>query len=200
MLKTSVIALFCSDQSSINFVFLAVFVFLKNTFSKTLFLLQVFIHRRNLRNFIKERQDAGHVVVICGAENEDMYVAAQTKSLLIAPYWVPLEEKVIHYGVQALTPRKMRAILDIIVNQTSWYYSCYFNDPVPTKVFSLCSANTFPCFGVSQGEIAMANEFKAILKYGVNNPVIRQALLCHLMAGEDIQLTTNDLFCMVVAF
>ena len=121
-------------------------------------------------------------------------MAAQTKSLLIAAYWVPLKTD-IHHGLPALTPRKMRGLLDIIVNQTgSWYYSCYFNDPVPTKVVSLCLANTFPCFGVSQGEIAMANAFKAILKYGANRPVIRQVLHCHLMAGEDIQFTTNNLF------
>ena len=134
------------------------------------------------------------MVVICGAENEDMYVAAHTKSFLIAAYWVPLKEKVIQYGVPAPTPRKMRAILDIMRNQTSWYYSCSFNDPVPTKIVSLCLANTYESFRVSQVEIKMAKAFEAILKYGANNPVMRQALLCHLMAGEDIQLTTNYLF------
>ena len=154
-----------------------------------------YIGGTELRNFIKERQNAGDVVVICGAKNVDMYAAAHTKSFLIAAHWAPPEVNVIQYGVPAFTPRKMRAILDIIRNQTSWYYSCSFNDPVPTKIVSLCLANTFPLFGVSPGEVAMANAFEAILKYGANNPVIRQALLCHLMAGEDIQLTIfNNLF------
>ena len=81
------------------------------------FNLQVFIRQGDeLRNFIKERQDAGDVVVICGAENCDMHVAVHTKSFLIAAHWVPLEDKVIKYGLPANTPRKMRTILDIIVN------------------------------------------------------------------------------------
>ena len=59
---------------------------------------------------------------------------------------------------------------------------------MPTKVVSLCLANTFPCFNLSLSEIQMAEAFEAILKNGANNPVIKQALLCHLMAGEDMQL------------
>ena len=96
---------------------------------------------------------------------------------------MPCEEKVDKYGVPARTPPKMRAILNIIVNQTSWYYSCTFNDPVPTKVVTLCLANTYSS-SVSADEKEMAEAFQAILKNGANNPVIKQALLCHLMAGE----------------
>ena len=135
-----------------------------------------------LRKFIKERQNAGDVVIIIGAVNEDLHVAASTKSFLISAQWVPCEQKVNKYGVPAPAPEKMRAILDIIVNQTSWYYSCTFDHPVPTKVVTLCLANTYTR-SVSVDERVMAEAFQAILKNGANNPVMRQALLCHLMAG-----------------
>lgn len=134
-----------------------------------------------LRTFIKERCSDGDMVLICGAVDEDLHVAASTKSFLISASWVFPEPKVVQYGIPAPTPRKMRAILDIIVNQKSWYYSCRFNDPVPTKVVSLCFANTYS--GVSADEKAMAEAFQAILKDGKNSPVIKSALICHLMAA-----------------
>lgn len=111
-----------------------------------------------------------------------MHVAASTKSFLIAAGWVNLEAGVVKYGIPAPTPSKMTAVIQIVANQTSWYYLCTFNDPVPTKVVSLCRANTY---SVSDDEKAMAEAFQAILKDGNNDPVIKQALICHLMAGED---------------
>ena len=150
-----------------------------------------FIHRGDaLRNFIKETSSKGEVVVICGAVNEDLNVAANTKSFLIAAGWVTPEEKVAKYGIPAPTPEKMRALIEIIVNQTSWYYLCAFNDPVPTKVVSLCLANTF---SVSPEEEAMAKAFRAILKNGADKPAIKQALICYLMAGQDI-------ICLILSF
>ena len=41
------------------------------------------------------------------------------------------EEKVEEYAIPAPTPDKMRALIEIIVNQTSWYYLCTFDDPAP---------------------------------------------------------------------
>ena len=49
-----------------------------------------------------------------------------------------------------------------------------------------CYANTY-----SQGtedEKEMAKAFEAILKNGDKNPIIKEALLCHLMAGNDEQI------------
>lgn len=141
-----------------------------------------FQRRGELQNFIRERQKAGDVVIIIGAVDEDLHVAASTKSFLISAQWVLCEEKVNKYGVPAPAPEKMRAILDIIVNQTSWYYSCTFDEPVPTKVVTLCLANTYSA-SVSDDEKVMAEAFQAILKNGADDPVMKQALLCHLMAG-----------------
>lgn len=136
-----------------------------------------------LRGFIKHTSSSGEAVIICGAVNEDLYVAAQTKSFLIAAGWVAPEDKVAKYGIPASTPTKMGALIKIIVNQTSWYYLCAFDDPVPTKIVSLCLSNTYT---VSPEEKAMAEAFQAILKDGANDPVIKQALICYLMAGQDI--------------
>ena len=142
-----------------------------------------FIHRGALRNFIKETSSKGDVVIICGAVDKDLHVAANTKSFLIAAGWVTPEALVEKYGIPAPTPKKMRALIEIMVNQTSWYYLCAFDDPVPTKVVSLCLANTF---SVSSAEEAMAKAFRAILKDGADKPAIKQALICYLMAGQDI--------------
>ena len=138
-----------------------------------------------LRNFIKETSSKGEVVIICGAVDEDLYVAANTKSFLIAAGWVTPERNVVKYGVPAPRPGKMRALIEIIVNQTSWYYLCAFDDPVPTKVVSLCLSNTY-AGTVSSKEKAMAQAFRAILKDGVEKPAVKQALICYLMAGQDI--------------
>ncbi|XP_015764906.1 PREDICTED: uncharacterized protein LOC107343829 [Acropora digitifera] len=75
----------------------------------------------------------------------------------------------------------MTAILNIVVNQTIWYYLCSFDDPVPTKVVSLCYANTYS--RVNDDEKEMAEAFQAILKDGGKDPIIKRALLCHLMAA-----------------
>ena len=149
-----------------------------------LFFRLTFLRRgEELRDFIKNTSSKNEVVIICGAVNEDMYVASSTKSFLIAAGWVETEPGVVKYGIPAPTPSKMTALIQIIANQTSWYYSCTFNDPVPTKVVSLCRANTYSTS--NDDEKAMAEAFQAILKDGNNNPVIKQALICHLMAGED---------------
>lgn len=142
-----------------------------------------FIPRGDAQKFIEETSSNGEVVIICGAVDVDLYLAANTKSFLIAAGWVTPEEKVVQYGIPAPTPTKMRAFIEIIVNQTNWYYLCAFDDPVPTKVVSLCLSNTYT---VSPEEKAMAEAFKAILKDGADNPAIKQALICYLMAGQDI--------------
>jgi len=150
-----------------------------------------FIRRGNdLRKFIKETSSIGEVVIICGVVDKDLEVAANTKSFLIAAGWVTPEEKVAKYGIQAPTPTKMRALIKIMVNQTNWYYLCAFDDPVPTKVVSLCLSNTYT---VSPEEKDMAEAFQAILKDGADKPVIKQALICYLMAGQDI-------ICIILSF
>lgn len=138
---------------------------------------------KNLRDFIKNTSSKDEVVIICGAVDKDLHVAASTKSFLIAAGWVNLEPQVKKYGISAPTPLNMRAIIQIVANQTSWYYSCTFHDVVPTKVVSLCLANTYG--NITDDEKEMARAFLAILKNGDDNPVIKQALICHLMAGED---------------
>ena len=123
-------------------------------------------------------------------------MAAKTKSFLLAALWVNAEQKVRQYGVPAPTPEKMTTILNIVVNQTIWYYLCFFDDPVPTKVVSLCCANTYS--SIDEDEKEMAEAFQAILKDGDKNPIIKKALLCHLMAGNDEQNLTINSFLVVI--
>lgn len=124
--------------------------------------------------------------------DKDLHVAASTKSFLLAALWVEAEEEVCKYGVPAPTPEKMTTILNIVVNQTIWYYLCSFDDPVPTKVVSLCYANTYS--RVNDDEKEMAEAFQAILKDGGKDPIIKRALLCYLMAGNHEQNVTVNFF------
>ena len=128
--------------------------------------------------------------------DEDQEVAASTKSFLLAALWADAKQKVRQCGVPARTPQKMTAILNIVVNQTGWYYVCSFFDPVPTKVVSLCCANTYNPVNEDEKEIVEA--FQAILKDGDKNPIIKEALLCHLMAGNDEQNLTMNFFLVVI--
>lgn len=135
--------------------------------------------KEKLQEFI---QSIDQVVIICGAVNEGMEVASITKSFLIAAGWVdpkPIDEE---HVILAPTPSKMTAILQIVANQTSWYYSCSFDKPVSTKVVSLFPANTYL---ESEDQKAMADSFKKILKYNARSQATKQALICHLMTGEE---------------
>lgn len=140
----------------------------------------------DLRGMIKSKSADGFVVIIVGVVDEDLYVAASTKSFLIGARWVSdVQAKVDQYGIPAPTPTKMKAILKIIANQKLWFYNCSFDDPVPTKIVALCCANTYGR-SVDPDEKEMAEMFQKILKDGDNNPIIKQALLCHLMAGKSL--------------
>ena len=142
------------------------------------------VERGVLKDFIKDKWNTGNTVIIVGVVNLDMYAAAHSKSFLIGAGWVQCEEKVIRYGICAPLPKAMEAILMIIVNQSNWYYECILDDDtVPTRVVTLCSANTYSK-SVPQDEREIAARFQAILKYGSNPPGIKQALMCHLMAGK----------------
>lgn len=137
----------------------------------------------DLRSFIQFRHNDGDVVILVGAVNEDLHVAAQTKSFLIGGSWVGQEDKVLKYGIPSPLPSQMTAVVEIIANQTKWYYETSFADPVPTRIVALCRANTF---GTSENpdEKEMAEKIQAILKGDGENEFIEKALMCHLMAGK----------------
>ncbi|XP_028390771.1 uncharacterized protein LOC114515663 isoform X2 [Dendronephthya gigantea] len=131
--------------------------------------------------FIRDSSNSGSTVIIIGAVNEDLYLAAHTKSFLIGASWVELEDKVITYGIPAPTPNAAKVILEIIANQSEWYYTCEFIvSDVPTKVVALCSANTY---GPPSNEKEIAKKFQAVLKDGDKNAATKKALLCYLMAA-----------------
>ena len=144
-------------------------------------LREKFKRRDELRTFVDESQNSGNAVIIIGAVDHDLYLAARTKSFLIGAAWIDLEDKVVKYGIQAPTPKAAGMILEIIVNQSEWFYNCKFKVAgVPTKVVTLCLANTR---GPGSNEREIAEKFQAVLKDGDENPAIKEALLCYLMAG-----------------
>lgn len=135
-----------------------------------------------LRSFIKGESSAGCVIIIVGAVDEDLHVAASTKSFLLGGAWVKQGGKVVKYGIPTPSPSKMGTVINIIANQSVWYYKSTFNDPVHTKVVALCRANTYGRYE-HPNEKEMAEKFQAVLKNGDDNQAVKQALMCHLMAA-----------------
>ena len=132
---------------------------------------------------ITSKSADGYLVIIVGAVDGDFDVA--TPVFPIGVQWGPqLGETVKQYGILALTPTELTAILKIIANQKVWYYKSSFGTPVPTKIVTLCKANTYGD-NVHPVEREMAEKIEKILKYAwYNNPVVEKALTCHLMAGK----------------
>lgn len=140
------------------------------------------LEKKGLQEFIEDQEDKDQVVIICGAVDKGMKVASIKKSFLIAAGWVGPKPSDKEHVILAPTPSKMTALLQIVANQTSWYYSCTFDKPVPTKVVSLFPANTYV---VNADEKFMAESLRNILKYNGQNRAIKQALICHLMTGKE---------------
>ena len=86
------------------------------------------------------------------------------------------EEKVEEYAIPAPTPDKMRALIEIIVNQTSWYYLCTFDDPAP---FQPRSKKKKPpvnaLFNTAFNQIDREEEDLWLLKKSLRNPNLEKA-------------------------
>ncbi|XP_013391222.1 uncharacterized protein LOC106159475 [Lingula anatina] len=138
----------------------------------------------DMRGYIHSNQDSMFIVV--GVVNEDMHLAANTKSLLIAANWCPqVEEKVTTYGIPARSPDNLENIIRIVLNQRDWFYRVGYTDHkgVQVKIYGLTSANTFAKYLKTREEGQIAQKIQNVLKDGDDNEEVKHKLLLHLLAA-----------------
>ncbi|XP_076371596.1 uncharacterized protein LOC143257155 isoform X1 [Tachypleus tridentatus] len=144
------------------------------------------IYRRNLKEVIGQwREEFNNtVVVIVGAVDEDMYIAVHQKTLLLAAQWCDPNDNVCKYGIPVPSPTKLKVILQIIANQSKWFYSVkYMDGDTEVKVYSLLSVNTWDKYVQSKEEQAFLTKITKVLKGETRNATLKQALMCHLLAA-----------------
>ena len=70
----------------------------------------------------RNKRKSKSFVFISGKEN-DLNIAVNSKSLFIAPVWIPLEPEAKLYGVNVETPKQFFMLIEILNNQNSWFSS-----------------------------------------------------------------------------
>lgn len=105
--------------------------------------------------------DTGNFILV-GSNQDDLRIAASTKSALLVPEWSDTQEVDPKYGLRVPTPKALIKVLEIIKNQKSWFYELDIDENA--KVYSLTSANSYG--GVRPSEREIVEGFRATLKEG----------------------------------
>lgn len=139
--------------------------------------------RKDVDAFIKKNKSSYFIVL--GAGELDFYLAVNNKVLFFFPEWAENQnDKARRYGLNVSTVSVFTKIVDIIKNQSSWYYSLKVDDI--TQVFSLTSANTRGAH--SAKEVDLVDGFRSLLKEGKRKYM--NVLLYHFLAS----ITNNEAF------
>ncbi|TCJ01331.1 phosphoribosyltransferase [Cytobacillus praedii] len=158
--------------------------------------------RRDVREVIKA--DENRTFIIVGSSDDDLFIASSRKVILLNPLWSDVqEEKAVKYGLGVKSPELLFKIIQIIENQSTWFYSLEVDNK--TKVYSLTSANTMGA-GYSQSELEIVEGFRRVLKEGdkkyfnvlqlhflasiINNQEFKEVDIWAIMPSSDIEL--ND--------
>ncbi len=138
--------------------------------------------RDEFKNILKNNKDKYHFpssLIIISCIKEDMHYAATYNLILINPLWVINPDKeALKYGIPMRTPKDIIKLLNIIVNQKTWFYKLKLDEK--TTVLSLTSANTFG-YSHSDEEKEIINGFYRVLKE--NDKKYFNVLLYHFLAG-----------------
>lgn len=132
--------------------------------------------RENIKRFVKEH--LGKYFVVLGSNEQDFYFATNNRLLLLNPSWVEsINDKVSKYGLYIGSPKLLVKTMEIIENQSSWYYDLALDEK--THILSLYSANTYGSHTVE--EQRLVNGFRSLLKNGDKSYLA--VLLFHFLAG-----------------
>lgn len=135
-------------------------------------------NKNDIRTRIKKGKNEHFILV--GSHNADLYLASNTKILLINPRWSDVqEEKAVRYGVPILSPLDLYKAIKIANNQRAWYYTLEIDDK--TKLYSLTRANSHQYYGLSEEELKMVEGFNRLLKAGDKSYF--KTLLHHFLAS-----------------
>ncbi|EAE7282567.1 hypothetical protein BJN22_14295 [Listeria monocytogenes] len=135
--------------------------------------------RADIREVLKNPENKAclKTAIVVGSSDEDLYLAANFKLLLINPEWSYIKElKAIKYGFSLGVPEKVAKMIDIIKNQQSWFFELEIDSNC--KLYALTSANNNSATG---DEEEIINNFRKILKEGYKKNF--EALFFHFIAS-----------------
>lgn len=148
--------------------------------------------RKEFRELLKTEEFKSTLkeTVVIGANDVDLYMSANYKLLFLCPMWAEKkEDKALHYGFPINNFQILLSCLDIIRNQSQFYYSLEISSR--TKLYALTSANNF---GATSNEDTMISNFRDVLKEGSKEYF--QPLFFHLISSimKSDELRTIDLW------
>ncbi|GAE36468.1 phosphoribosyltransferase [Halalkalibacter akibai] len=133
-------------------------------------------YRWQVRDMMKEDNEGNYILV--GSNEDDMRMAASTKTVLLTPKWSDVKDPgPIKYGLGIPTPKTLYKVIQIIKNQKVWFYHLDLNDR--STVYSLTSANSRG--DISKSEREIVDGFRDSLKKG--NRKYFKVLQLHFLAS-----------------
>ncbi|MGD6794694.1 phosphoribosyltransferase [Metabacillus indicus] len=117
-------------------------------------------YRKEVRELMKNDNTGDFILV--GSNEDDLRIAASTKTALLVPEWSDIQEIDIKYGVRIPSPKALLKVLKIIKNQKEWFYELDID--TNSKVYSLTSANSKG--SVTKSEKEIVDGFRDTLKNG----------------------------------
>ncbi|MCK8454652.1 phosphoribosyltransferase [Bacillus safensis] len=148
------------------------------------------MYRNAVRKLI-DKENA-HEFIIVGSSDDDLYIAANKKILIINPGWsVKQDDKPNKYGVTMSSPKKLVKAIGIIENQNNWFFKLEVDEK--TTVLALTSANS-KNHDINSSEREVVEGFNRLLKRGSREYF--NALYFHLISGvmKSSELRSVDLW------
>lgn len=126
------------------------------------------IERSRVRECIKKMASGSNKLIYIGIHDQDLQVAANTKTCLISCNWAENSpsEKVVKYGIPINNAKQLSDMLSIFFNNHGWYSTQ--NIDSKTTVFSLMNART-RTGAYDRDEAQLVTEFESLLKNGSRN-------------------------------
>jgi hypothetical protein len=142
--------------------------------------------RSQLREFVVANSRRNNYFVFIGGKNKDFEMAVNSKSLYIAPTWLPLESNPSYYGVRVDTSKQLYKFILTLNNQNRWYSELKIDD----KITSISLMDARSRFGARTfEEREMLENFQRLLKNGTNRSYY-ELLLYHFLAN----MTNTNMF------
>jgi predicted amidophosphoribosyltransferase len=113
-------------------------------------------------------------IMLIGAVNEDIYIAANNKILLINPTWIDVEENIQKYGFKLKNFHQIIQCIDILGLETQLLYD--FRVDEKTRLIAVSNANKY--YAVKNEE-EMIKKYMGTLKYG--NDYYKYAVYFHYL-------------------
>ena len=144
-----------------------------------------------VKEFVARNKGKSNSFVFISSKENDLNIAVNSKSLFIAPAWIPLEPEAKLYGVNVETPKQFFMFIKILNNQNSWFSTIKI-DKISTS-YALMDAR-YMHHSETKSERKILLNFQNILKRGKSLKYY-EALKFHFLSGitnlalhEDIEI------------